>query len=360
MKIHSVQYMRGIAALLVVIAHSLEHPLKHPSFEFIRTGRLGVLMFFVVSGFIMVFITGDKPLRPLEFLRRRAIRVVPLYWLATFGVAAVCLLAPNLLKTTVMTGEHLLMSLLFIPHWGPGHTLAPLLKLGWTLNYEFFFYAWFAALFFLGAVARVIALTILFLGFSIAGSLHAFQNPLLAFYFSYLTIGFCSGAWIALAALKGRFIPRKPYQQGLAVIAGLAAIGLGYLVEPGTRGAELTALCLILGASLLLLAGLGAESWMPRIAPLEKLGDASYSLYLAHMYWIAAALKLLDRAAPGLPMPIAIGVCVIGAIIVGIAVYELCERPLLRLFQRPARPQPTPPEAILTVPADGLHPGNMP
>ena len=39
------------------------------------------MIFFVISGFIMMYVCSDEP--PLVFLRRRILRVVPLYWIMT-------------------------------------------------------------------------------------------------------------------------------------------------------------------------------------------------------------------------------------------------------------------------------------
>jgi peptidoglycan/LPS O-acetylase OafA/YrhL len=51
-KINSVQYLRGLAAIIVLIAHSILHPLKIHNTDVQRFASLGVLMSFVISGFI--------------------------------------------------------------------------------------------------------------------------------------------------------------------------------------------------------------------------------------------------------------------------------------------------------------------
>ena len=112
-------------------------------------------MFFVISGFIMTMIAGDGTFRPGRFLSRRALRIVPAYWAATFMVAALALALPNQFRTTVPTIEGLIKSLLFIPSLNPK---APLLALGWTLDFEAFFYVVFASLFFLRSELRTLVL----------------------------------------------------------------------------------------------------------------------------------------------------------------------------------------------------------
>ncbi len=53
-KLYSVQYLRAAAALLVVTAHAFSHQLGLGNPVVVLAGQLGVLLFFVISGFIMV------------------------------------------------------------------------------------------------------------------------------------------------------------------------------------------------------------------------------------------------------------------------------------------------------------------
>ena len=64
--------IRAFAALSVLITHVLQWPLT-----LLKTGRLGVEVFFVISGFIMTMIAGDGAFRPGRFFGRRALRIVP-------------------------------------------------------------------------------------------------------------------------------------------------------------------------------------------------------------------------------------------------------------------------------------------
>ena len=63
-RLYSIQYLRGLAAISVVIAHAGAHPISDPSYILDRLGQLGVTLFFVISGFIMVAITGTGRLNP--------------------------------------------------------------------------------------------------------------------------------------------------------------------------------------------------------------------------------------------------------------------------------------------------------
>jgi exopolysaccharide production protein ExoZ len=75
---------------------------------------------------------------------------------------------------------------------------------------------------------------------------------------------------------------------------------------------------------------------MPAIGPLKLLGDASYSVYLAHGLALSLAFKLIgDR---GLPFPVLMLLAVPFGVLAGVACYWALERPLLKVFHgRPRR-----------------------
>ncbi|WP_295449160.1 acyltransferase family protein [uncultured Thiodictyon sp.] len=89
--LHSIQALRGLAALQVVVLHS-ELALAVPGLpvfdwvtkHVIQRGTAGVDVFFVISGFIIAWIAvlgRAAPEAPLEFAVRRFFRVAPVYWL---------------------------------------------------------------------------------------------------------------------------------------------------------------------------------------------------------------------------------------------------------------------------------------
>jgi len=95
--IRSIQYLRALAALMVVWVHSLYMiPGVAEEFNAPNFGGAGVDLFFVISGFIMVVTTAEKDVTPMEFFCRRIVRVVPLYWLATLAMIAGAAISPNM------------------------------------------------------------------------------------------------------------------------------------------------------------------------------------------------------------------------------------------------------------------------
>ena len=77
-KFISIQYLRGFAAMFVLASHALLYPLVEHNLAYGRLGWMGVILFFVISGFIMVAVTGEGRFSARDFLRRRFTRIVPM------------------------------------------------------------------------------------------------------------------------------------------------------------------------------------------------------------------------------------------------------------------------------------------
>lgn len=333
-KLHTIQYLRGIAALLVLASHALLYPVVDQVLFYGRLGWLGVILFFVVSGFIMVTVTGPGPFEAGKFLRRRVLRVVPMYWAFTLIAAALALAAPTLFKTTVFDGLQLALSLIFVPFYNPAsHGLHPLYKLGWTLNYEMFFYICFAFLAPMMARKRVLVLTIAYMALAAFGAIRHPQAAIAAFYTSYLPLAFVAGAWLGLAHVEGRLEQMKGSTAVTLLIIGLLGLMEGFLWNHGLVEDEASFLCMLTAAGAAVAVAVGWEPKLPRIAVLERLGDASYSIYLVHIFAVAltagVALHLLGTDNPWI-VGAAVTFAMVGGIAGGLMIYRLVEAPLMR------------------------------
>jgi exopolysaccharide production protein ExoZ len=141
-------------------------------------------LFFVISGFVLWTAAGETPASPGAFLWARVRRVAPLYWIATLAVAALAWRWPAVLPVVHPEPRHVILSLLFLPHWGPGGDPFPLLSAGWTLTYEAFFYVAFAIALCAPKDRRLQVLSCLvgagsILGFGYHGWYTLLANPLL-------------------------------------------------------------------------------------------------------------------------------------------------------------------------------------
>ena len=102
-------------------------------------------LFFVISGFVMVWASWDtfgrwRAVAP--FVWRRIVRIVPLYWLLTAATVAVAVAAPGSVSDGVRDGwGYIAASFAFVPWRRADGFVQPVLRVGWTLNYEMLFYA---------------------------------------------------------------------------------------------------------------------------------------------------------------------------------------------------------------------------
>lgn len=344
-KIVAVQYLRAIAALLVLASHALLYPLSGEHLVYGRLGWFGVILFFVISGFIMVSVTDAGRFDGRKFMRRRILRVVPLYWAFTLLAGFLALMAPQLFKTTTFDGNQLALSLAFIPFYNAASNgLHPLYKLGWTLNYEMFFYACFALLAMFTARGRVLGLTFAYASLALVGFLLSPQSAIPQFYTSFLPLAFVLGCWIGLGQLEGR-IARLPTWLMLT-IAGMGLLGgvEGFGWDRGLVEDETAFIGLLAASGSVMVLALRYEGSLPHLAWLERMGNASYSIYLVHIFAVAImagiGLRILGTDLPGI-VPIVTVLAISMGVWMGLLLYRFVEQPLMRKLQRKKPDQET-------------------
>src|SRR5262249_7034891 len=241
----------------------------------------GVEIFFIISGFVMTHVAGDGPFAPGAFALRRILRIVPIYWVCSLLVFGVAMIAPDLFKTTTADLKHLVLSLFFIPDPDPQalSDWRPLYKLGWTLNYEMFFYSALLALFWCRrSRQRSIILTVA-LGALVALSFALpLEESILAFYANIALIPFLVGVWIAEFSSAFERIPRS----GIVALVIASALSVAWLYQvPFDQLRSLgDHLIMTLAATLLVATGLACEQKFPHRGLAQMVGDSSYSLYL--------------------------------------------------------------------------------
>lgn len=339
----SVQVLRAAAAGAVVFAHLWPDFAAHGAsdqFPNFILGAAGVDLFFVISGFVMAY-TAEPLFRqngaPAAFLTRRLIRIVPLYWLATTGVLVTYLFtAPNL-SAHNLTWSNVAGSYLFIPLERPDGTAAPILGVGWTLNFEMFFYVIFAAATLLPRRLAVLAVTTFFV---IAINLPiAWPYPFRAWFVSTV-YEFALGMWIALAYREGWRIPR--WLSALLIAAGLALMvrtdwdGFATISRVIGWGGGAT---LILAACVLAnVKATEASLWLA----LAFLGDASYALYLLHTFALRAIFDGGSRfLAPATYVWPYAAAGILASLVLAIVAYVAFERPTTSFIKRGMRRKPT-------------------
>jgi exopolysaccharide production protein ExoZ len=324
----SIQALRGIAAVMVMIFHAgLRFDQSEMTF---RIGNAGVDIFFIISGFVMWTVAARRPSDPLVFLRRRFVRLVPLYWLWTVAVIAAWALIPSAFPRMHPTVGHVALSLAFLPHLSPDSgRITPVLGQGWTLNFEVFFYVLFAAGLMLPSRTRFGFMVALLLLLPLAR--HVVEVPA-ASLLSPLLVEFLGGIILARLVIGG-------LRPDALLCWGCVTIGVVLLIFAAPAADDDLARLFQYGVPAFLIVGgaVGAElAGSLSVGKLPRwLGDASYSIYLTHAFFISALGKLW-------PTDLAPWIFLLSAttfaLLLGLAAYALVERPLLALL-RGVRPR---------------------
>jgi len=322
----NIQLLRFFAAAAVLVGHAGDLFMPGNADWRAIPWSGGVDIFFVISGFVMTYLTHGQfgtPGASRNFLIRRIIRIVPPYWLFTTLMIATVLLFGEHVRNTSANATSILTSYFFIP-WPRGDgELNPLLSQGWTLNYEAFFYLAFAVALF---VRRgLLWLAAAFLLMAIAYPWVPASLFVLKFWTNPIILEFLGGIALGLIFLRGARLPLW----GSAVLAAVA-IALFILSDPIAAGAYRRLVHVGLPA-LMLCASLALAQEPSKIGPIRRAlvmgGDSSYTLYLSHTFTLNAALIAWQQSKLGMPaVAMSAAVCVASA--AAVVIYRWIERPM--------------------------------
>jgi exopolysaccharide production protein ExoZ len=328
-----VQYLRGIAVLAMVLSHSASFtsgglhaaPFLGGRLEY---GRLGVDLFFQISGFIIAIVSlHGRDLAPAigigKFLLRRFIRIVPLMW-----IAVLCFAALQWAGHVRGEGWSYLRAMLLLP----GDLVPALL---WTLRQELIFYVIFALSFLRGGKWRLLPLLWFAAIILVPRGSHTYwsHDALLALLLNLRNLGFAGGLLVALLWFRhtSQWRFRSPVEP-LLVLGGGGALVIFVAVPALGIDAGIT-LTLILLPLVLFAAHVECPTGSARKIG-ELFGNASYSIYLFHYPAISVLIALCRMAAPTSPPWLVLLLCMITSTAVGVAAYFILERPLLAAIRR--------------------------
>jgi exopolysaccharide production protein ExoZ len=329
-KIRSLELLRALAAILVVLFHTETifgtsgHTPFHGLFD---AGNRGVDLFFVLSGFIIAYVhRGDlgRPARLGHYVYNRLTRIYPAAWIMTalaLGVYASGFGGVG--KSGKLDPGSVAASFLLLAQHGP-----PLVNVTWTLTYEMFFYAVFAVvivnlraglalLLLWQATAAVVAIAGVRLGFS-------------GYYLRSICLEFSLGlacAWWVIHTPA----PRRPWPSWALLILGSASFTAGMALNTALDWAPV--LC-ALGAAALILALVRLEQSGQIRVPiaLVRIGGASYAIYVVHYSVITLLGVILMRK---LHLPMTDGLCLACAAVgigCGLVFDHAIDRPIQRAF----------------------------
>lgn len=334
-RLDGLQAGRAVAAVMVVLFHLTVFFLPEHYYdgekvgpEIFKMGYAGVEFFFVLSGFIMVFVHRrdfDKPGCAPRFLEKRIVRIYPIYWVIYGLLTLAYFAAPSAGPANARDPVSIITSALLWPM--PD---LPVLGVAWSLQYEMLFYLVFTLLVLNLRLGSVIFA--LWMAGCIWVSLTGPAFYPIAFLLSFYNLLFAFGI---LAALCFQLLDLRAARWCL--LAGLViffSVGASEQLAGIGWNKALRTWCFGVGASLAV-TGLAAGAFQPP-KWLTFLGDASYSIYLVHIPAISfAGIVFVKLGAPwGLPPLAMMAAMTVYAVAAGAIVHLFIEKPLLSTFGR--------------------------
>jgi peptidoglycan/LPS O-acetylase OafA/YrhL len=300
-----IQALRALAVMLVVTYH------LWPSL--VPGGFVGVDVFFAISGFLITAhllreLESTGTLSMPRFWARRARRLLPASLLTLlFCVVATLVLVPAIYWEQFF--REIAASSAYVENWQLSRSAVDYLQATnlpspvqhfWSLGVEEQFYLLWPVLIVLatvgvrkaGAHARLRTVSIALLVITLASLAYAIAetaaNPAAAFFVTPTRAWeFGAGGLLAVVAASGRFNASSTAGGAALSWVGLAAILVAaFAYSAATPFPGCAALLPVLGAIAVIHAGAPRAAWAPtpvlRLAPIQFLGDVSYSIYLWH------------------------------------------------------------------------------
>ena len=337
-KIETIQHLRAIAVLAVLVDHAALQATAARFFgpwewaELLFAGFAGVDLFFIISGFIITVVCLDASLKPKltwqSFVRHRVVRIVPVMWVAILGMAAMRYLNHGTLNLEAYAASFFLLP---AGHLEPEHI--------WSIRQEMLFYTVFAVTFFVRHPWAKAVLPLWWLAQAICGlvpaaALGAWGDVVLR----PVNLHFGLGVAIGMAHLKGWLRPR--FSVGPWLPAAQVAFYLVFswalfafdLYDPTVLSHKAW-----MGAALAALVLWSLSTNLRDSAPsraLSFVGDASYSIYLFHPHTQAVVLTLVKRFNPDTSPMVAVVLASVLPLAMCCLAYLWIEKPLIAFFKR--------------------------
>lgn len=329
----ALEYLRLFAAIMLILYHAANGIKGLKQYYLEELSFIAVDVFFCISGFIMFYVIFKEKPESLSFLRRRLLRVVPLYWIALTITVVMNIALSAKIGIYRINFETTILSYAFIPHYSLviKEKILPILIVGWTLNVEIFFYILLAVSL---AIRRnnpfpvYCAISVLLGGIGVF--LYPSPVPALTVITSPWHLEFAAGAFFAWLMV------RRGWRPSVGTATLLIGGGVALTVAAFWDG-EIVMLRIL--AAALILAG----CLCPRIADLPlrfllPLGAATYSIYLSHLFTIGfAKAPLLVITGPINTWSSALSamaLIVAACLAVGWLVHRCVEIPLVHLLRR--------------------------
>lgn len=313
-RLRGLDALRGVAVVGVTLFHFTTATHPQPILFTLPSGKLGVQLFFMLSGFV-ILMTLERAKGLADFAVRRVARLYPCYLVCTVASGLLCF-SVGFNPNSVPAGSTLPNLVLGLPYL----LLLPMLDPSyWTLTYEVIFYAAAGWLFCTIGIRRVEIACLVWLAIGIAGqAAHLMaHHPRLAI---LLNVDY-GDLFVA-----GMMIYRL--STGRKTALGLAALIVALVLPaiPFTPDPERLQNAAMIGLFAAAIAGVAAGKLrVLEMRPLLFLGNISYPLYLIHLmfgFYVIAGLE-----SNGIDANLAIVAAVIAVVLFAAALHYAVERP---------------------------------
>lgn len=360
-KINALQFLRTIAVSLVVLVHSFAFGLPIFSlktddlniYNFDLWGVIGVDLFFAISGFIMIVIipSYETPGGSFNFLVKRLLRILPLYYLITLFEFIIQVIVHH----EKMDVTQMFKSILLLPFFDNTEFSLPYLGVGWSLSFELYFYIIISlCLIFNKNTYKLTSLSLIVLG--ICGIFFNPSNAFLKFLISPMLFEFALGIGCGIIykkfSSKNVISVRSKTMAMFAFISGLSLISFTIFFKPeynnmflgeakvitnNNSAALLRVIYLGIPSAIFLLGCVLLERFFSLTIPaiLILFGDASFSCYLIHSHILLYVARVIHKASlgPFLFLILVVPIC----LIISVLFYKFVERPLTNLINSALR-----------------------
>jgi exopolysaccharide production protein ExoZ len=363
-QLRSIQILRGLAALLVVLVHAINAAdyRRAPENGGIGQGAIsqflnlnnfgacGVDLFFVISGFVMALIMRQQADRSMkDFAWNRFVRIFPFFWIV--GTAYIGF---SYWIGLPVTSHGIFNTFLLLPVSDLGSYSAPTLVVGWSLAFELVFYMLVAVCVNLAKTARYLALIAMLFFAAICGLFLSFPIGILSIIFNPIMLEFAFGVGVYMVWERYRNDVRAPSIGLYCLMLGLALVTVTICVDPNIDARHFAVVDGSTGLKRSLVWGLPwafvvigmllREASIPNSSALSRFmtltGDASYAIYLVHMFVCMYAERAMDVSAFSADILILTICCV--SILSGIALHFWVEKPVILIVRNIVRPKAVP------------------
>lgn len=323
------QIFRGIAALMVVLHHTITsikyyHKIEYPLLNFIgAVGKYGVDFFFLISGFIISYAAFYKYNEPNSFSNYVKNRLIRIY--VPYLPIGIFLLLLYTFFPGFSNGNRdlsVLTSLTLIPNGSPA------LSVAWTLSFEICFYILFSITFFSKKAWHYFLMLwfvlILVFNYVTFSNYQIIRNPFTNLIFSIYNIEFMLGY-----LLSGLIINNKKLNLsfGLFLISIFAsAFGISLYFHFSLFDFSVNLLFSVFSFFIIYLSISHFNIRIDKKMIMMVIGNSTYSIYLVHNPLQMIIIRFFPKINTILSVLIALGVVLIMSCAVGYLYYYIFEK----------------------------------